>query len=122
MHGSRDIEDLYAFYRSPEFVHHGGPQMVRFLDVVADRLQSKLVYFGTSHTMLWLFRVATYDESHEHPAIRIYADCDQFDFAYQESWQDGPYFRLREEHTRCTIEHARAALLEMLARLKAPAA
>jgi hypothetical protein len=122
MHGSRDIEDLYAFYRSPEFAIHGGPAMVRFLDLVADILRSRLVYFGTSHTQLILSRVGTYPECADEPSIGVYADGDRFDFVYSERWQDGPYFRMREERVRCTIEHARAALLELLARLKPPAA
>src|SRR5688500_18334616 len=106
MHGSRDIEDLYAFYRSPEFANHGGPAMVRFLDLVADILPSRLVYFGTSHTQLLLSRVATYPECADEPSIGVYADGDRFDLVYSERWQDGPYFRTREDRVRCTIEHA----------------
>jgi hypothetical protein len=122
MHGSREIEDLYKFYRSPETAKYSGPAMVQFLDLVADILQSKLVYFGTSHESLGLSRVGTYPESWQEPSVWISADGDRFNLVYAERWQDGPYFRMREDHVRCTIEHVRTALLELLARLKPPAA
>ena len=51
------LEDAYAFYRRPEFVVHGGPEMIKFLDSVADILKAKVLYFGTSHLRLSLSRV-----------------------------------------------------------------
>ena len=118
MHGSRAIEDLYEFYRRPEFANHGGPAMVQFLDSVADILSTKLVYFGTSHMSLTLSRMATYPECAQEPLVAVRIDGLYIDFVYAESWQDAPFFRRREDSIRCTIEHARGALLELLARLK----
>ena len=118
MQGSREIADLYEFYRRPEFAIHGGPEMVRFLDSVADILRSKSVYFGTSHMRLCLSRVATWPECQEEPSILIFADGRYVNLSYFESWQDGDYFRIREDSIRCPAERARAALLELLARLK----
>jgi hypothetical protein len=118
MQGSRDLNDLYEFYRRPEFAIHGGPAMVRFLGLVADILRSKRVYFGTSHTRLSLSRVGTWPESQEHPSVGVWTDGRVFYLSYQEGWHDGPFYRRREDNISCSIEHARAALLELLARLK----
>lgn len=118
MQGSRDLNDLYEFYRRPEFTIHGGPAMVRFLDLVADILRSKQVYFGTSLTKLVLARVGTWPESQDHPSVGVWTDGRVFYLGYQEGWRDGPFYRRREDNISCSIEHARAALLELLARLK----
>ena len=48
----------------------------------------------------------------------VYADGKYVNLWYTESWQDGDYFRTREDSIRCPAEQARAALLELLARLK----
>jgi hypothetical protein len=118
MQGSRDINDLYEFFRRPEFTTHGGPAMVRFLDLVADILRAKRVYFGTSLTKLWLSRVGTWPESQDHPSVGVWTDGRVFYLDYREGWQDGPFYRSRADSVSCPIEHARAALLELLARLK----
>jgi hypothetical protein len=118
MEGVRELEKVFAFYRQPEFAKHGGPEMVRFLDAVADILQAKLVYFGTSHMRLCLSRVGTWPECQEQPSILIFADGQYVNLSYIESWRDGDYFRTREDGIRCPAEQARAALLELLARLK----
>lgn len=117
MEGERSLDAVYAFYRRPEFASHGGPEMVRFLDAVADMLTTRLVYFGTSHTRLWLSK-ALWPESSVQPSVGVWADGRYFNFVYHESWEDGPLFRTREDGIRCTLEHAREALLELLARLK----
>lgn len=118
MHGARDIEVVYAFYRQPEFAKHGGPEMVRFLDSVADILRAKLVYFGTSHMNMFLSRIATYPEFRDHPLVVVFADGKYVNLTYSESWKDGEFFRTREDRIRCPAERAPAALLELLARLK----
>jgi hypothetical protein len=92
--------------------------MVRFLDLVADILQAKLLYFGTSLTKMGLSCAATWQERQERPSVTIWADGQTYYLAYRESWQDGPLWRAREDHIVCTIEHARSALLELIARLK----
>ncbi|CAN5456524.1 hypothetical protein BH11PLA2_BH11PLA2_32100 [soil metagenome] len=118
MHGVRDLETVYAIYRQPEFAIHGGAEMVRFLDSVADILLSKLLYMSTSHMRLFLSRVATYPEFMEHPSVWVFADGKYVSLSYSESWQDGDYFRTREDAIRCPAAQARTALLELLARLK----
>jgi hypothetical protein len=32
MHGVRNLDEVYAFYRQPEIESHCGPEMVQFLD------------------------------------------------------------------------------------------
>lgn len=118
MHGERDLEVVYDFYRQPECARHCGPDMIRFLDTVADILRAKLLYFGTSHMRLFLSRISTYPEFMDSPSVGVYADGKYVNLWYTESWQDGDYFRTREDSIRCPAERARAALLEMLARLK----
>jgi hypothetical protein len=118
MEGVRELDEVYAFYRRPEHARHGGPEMIRFLDSVADLLRAKLVYFGTSHLRLCLSRVGTWPESVEEPSIMIFADGRYVNLSYFESWHDGDYFRTREDGIRCPAERARAALQELLARLK----
>jgi hypothetical protein len=118
MHGVRDLEVVYAFYRQPEFAKHGGPEMVRFLDSVADILRAKLLYFCTSHMRLFLSRIATHPEFVDHPSVGVFADGKYVNLSYSESWQDGEFFRTREDGIRCPVERARVALLELLARLK----
>ena len=118
MEGVRDLDVIYAFYREPEHARHGGPEMVRFLDAVADILRAKRVYLGTSHLRLSLSRAATYPESSEQPSIMVFADGRYVNLSYFESWRDGELFRTREDGIRCPAERARAALLELLARLK----
>jgi len=116
------IDDIYEFYREQKLAKRsGGKEMVQLLDMVADILRSKVLFFSTSHTKLWISKIATYPECVEHPAVGIYSDGLMIDFDYHESWRDGPFFRRREEAIRCELEHAKTALLEMLARLK-PAA
>jgi hypothetical protein len=118
MRGVRELEEVYAFFSQPEFAKHGGPDMVRFLDSVADILRAKLVCFGTSHLRLVLSRAATYPESAEQPSVLVCAAGRYVNLSYHESWYDGDLIRTREEGIRCPAEQARAALLEMLARLK----
>ncbi|HVK11617.1 MAG TPA: hypothetical protein VM597_22790 [Gemmataceae bacterium] len=118
MHGVRDLDVVYDFYRHPDFASHGGPEMVQFLDSVADILRSKLLYFGTSHLRLFLSRVATYPEFTDHPSVGVYAHDKYVNLWYSESWQDGEFFRTREDGIRCPLERGRGALLELLARLK----
>lgn len=118
MEGVRSLDAIYEFYRRPEFARLGGPEMVRLLDTVADVLVAKLVYFSTSHTRLWLSKAAHGPQAGEQPSVGVWADGRYYNFSFTESWADGPYLRTREDHIRCTIEHARGALLEMLARLK----
>ena len=122
MQGSRDLSNVYEFYRDPEFTTLGGPAMVRFLDLVADILRAKQVYFGTSHARLFLSRVGTWPECRDHPSVGVWTDGRMFYLSYEEGWQDGPFYRSREDHLSCSIEHARAALLDLLARLKPVAA
>jgi hypothetical protein len=118
MEGSRAIEDLYEFYRRPEFSIHGGQAMVRFLDLVADILHAKLLYFGTSHMRMGLSCEATWPERQDRPSVTVWADGQTYYLAYHETWQDGPLRRGREDRIVCTIEYARGALMELIARLK----
>ncbi len=67
--------------------------MVRFLDSVADILRAKLVYLGTSHTQLFLSRIATYPEFMDEPSVGVHADNMYVNVWYTESWQDGELFR-----------------------------
>src|SRR5262249_42858388 len=108
----------YAFYRLPEFAKRGGPEMVRFLDSVADILRAKQLYFGTSHLRLSLSRVWTGSGCLEWPSIIVYADGKYVHLAYYEAWDEGDLRRPREGPLRCPAAGARAALLELLARLK----
>src|SRR4051812_18126782 len=110
MQGGRELEEVYAFYRRPEFAPHGGPEMVRFLDSVADILRTRLLYFGTSHLRLSLSRVGTWPECQEVPSILIFTDGQHVNLSYLESWQDGDDFRTREDGIRCPVGRARAAL------------
>ena len=118
MEGVRDLDLVYAFYREPDHVLHGGPEMVRFLDSVADILRAKRVYLGTSHMRLSLSRAATYPESSQQPYIMVFADGRYVNLSYHERWEEGDLVRTREEGIRCPAGQARAALLELLARLK----
>jgi hypothetical protein len=118
MEGSRAIEDLYEFYRRPEFSIHGGQAMVGFLDLVADILHAKLLYFGTSLTRMGLSCAATYQERQERPQVTVWADGQTYYLAYHESWRDGPLHRAREDRISCTIEYAQSAFMELVARLK----
>jgi hypothetical protein len=122
MEGVRELEKVYDFYHQQEFAKHGGPEMVRFLDSVADILRAKLVYFGTSHLRLSLSRASTWPECMEQPSIVVFADRQYVNLSYHEQWQDGDLFRTREESIRCPTGQARAALQELLARLKPMAA
>ncbi|HEY1189351.1 MAG TPA: hypothetical protein VGE74_16985 [Gemmata sp.] len=118
MQGSRNLNDLYEFYRRPELTIHGGPAMVRFLGLVAGILRAKQVHFGTSLTRLVLARVGTGPERQNQPSVSVWSDGRVFYLGYGEGRQDGPFYRSRMENVSCSIEHARTALLELLARLK----
>jgi hypothetical protein len=118
MQGVRSLDEVYNFYRQPEYAIHGGPEMIRFLDAVSDILKEKLVYFGTSLMRLCLSRVATWPECQEQPSVLVFADGQYVNLSYHESWQDGDLFRTREDGIRCPADRARSALLELLARLK----
>ena len=118
MRGSRDLEELYAFYREPKTARRGGTEMIRFLDSVADILRAKLVYYGTSHETLFLTLAANYPECNERPTVHVQASGRFMNLSYQEHWKDGDYLRSRWESNRCPAEQARAAFLELIARLK----
>ena len=118
MEGVRSLDEIYAFYRDDETADHCRLTMLRFLDLVADVLRSKPIYYGTSHARLGLSRYGTWAESSQNPSIMIAPDCKYVILTYYESWDDGPFFRSRDETIKCLVEDSRAALLEMLARLR----
>ncbi len=118
MEGVRSLDDIYSFYRHDEAAEYCRSTMLRFLDLVADVLRSKPLYYSLSHARLGLSSFGTWAESSQHPSILISADDRWVMLGYYESWEDGPFFRTREDGIKCPVENARAALLEMLARLK----
>jgi hypothetical protein len=117
MEGVRDLDEIFAFYHHEECVRFSAPAMVRFLELVADVLKTKKLYYSTSHARLGLSRYATFAESSRHPSICICADESRYSLVYYECWEDGPFVRTRQDSISCDLEHARAALLEVLARL-----
>jgi hypothetical protein len=118
MEGVRSLDEIYAFYHEDETANDCRSTMLRFLDLVADVLRSKPLYYSTSHARLGLSRYDTWAEKISHPSIMVSADARWVSVTYSESWDDGPFFRSRDENIRCLVEHGRAALLEMLARLR----
>ena len=119
MEGIRSFDEIYAFYRDDEITDFCRSTMLPFLDLVADVLKSKPLFYGTSHAQLSLSRYGTWAESSQHPSVLIFADHPFILLTYHEAWEDGPYFRSRADGIKCPVEHARGPLLEMLARLRA---
>jgi hypothetical protein len=118
MEGVRSLDEIYAFYREDEAAGYCRSTMLRFLDLVADVLRSRPLYYSTSHARLGLSRYATWAEMRQHPSVMVSADYKWVILTYYESWDDGPFFRSRDENIKCLVEDGRAALLEMLARLR----
>ena len=119
MEGVRSFDEIYAFYRDDEVTDFCRATMIPFLDLVADVLRSKPLFYGTSRAQLSLSRYGTWTESSRNPSILIFADHPYVMFSYHEMWEEGgEYFRWRNEGIKCRVQDAPKALLEMLARLK----
>jgi hypothetical protein len=118
MEGVRSLDEIYAYYREDEMAAHCRSTMLRFLDLVADVLRSRPLYYGTSHARLSLSRYGAWPENSQNPSITVCTDSKWVIVTHYESWDDGPFFRSRAESIKCRMEHSRAALLEMLARLR----
>jgi hypothetical protein len=109
------LNDVYAFYRKDELNDPQAQTMIRFLDLVDDILKSKHLRYGTSCYRLCFCRM----DGSEDTDIVVTADGDHVKLRYNEHWDDGRFQRLRSDEIYCRIEDARAALLEVIARLKA---
>jgi hypothetical protein len=112
------LGEIIADYRRSPLCDLGGEAMARFLEAVADVLRSKVLYYSISHSRLGLSKFGAYPERQEHPYVGVETDGRVFYLNYYEGWKDKEFHRSRTDNISCTIEHARAALLELLARLK----
>jgi hypothetical protein len=122
MEGVQSLDEIYDFYRNDEVAKQRGQSLVmlQFLDLVADVLRSRKLCYGTSHLRLGLSRFGSWAEPGQQPSILISADGEKYVcLSYLEGWDDGPFYRSRWDSIKCRLEHSRAALLEMLARMKA---
>ena len=118
MDGVRSLDEIYAFYRDDKTIDYSRSTMLRFLDLVADVLRSKPLFYSTSHARLGISRFGTWTESTENPSIMIVPDDRWVSLVYHESWDDGLLIRKRWDEIKCLVENARTPLLEMLARLR----
>ncbi len=115
----RSFDDVYAFFSSDYVQKHDHGRMLNVLGHVEDLLRSKRLCLGQSHNHLTISKYESYEDRQSNPGVVIWCDGTMCDVIYSEYWDDGPYFRRREEAIRCEVTHVRAALAEMLARLKA---
>jgi hypothetical protein len=119
MEGVQSFDAIYAFYRDDEVTDFCRATMLPFLDLVADILKAKRLFYGTSHAQLNISRYGTWAALNQHPSILVSADHPFILLTYHEVWPDGTYFRSRLDGIKCPVEYGRAALIEMLARLRA---
>jgi hypothetical protein len=91
--------------------------MTGILESCRDLLEPLKLFPRTSHATLWLSKHEEFWKRQGHPAVSVWTDGIIVDVTYQESWDDGPFFRRRGESIRCEPAHARAALAEFLNRL-----
>jgi hypothetical protein len=109
-----DIAGAIDRFRSPPLAGQYGEAMVSVLELCRDVLSPLDIRWFTSHHFLWLSKPG------DSRGIRVYIDSTMVDFAFHENWDDGAFFRTREERIRCEIGNARPALIELINRL-APA-
>jgi hypothetical protein len=106
-----DIEGAIERFRDPAVAGKYGEAMVRVLELCRDVVSPLDICWSTSHDILVLSKPG------DGRAIRVYVDSTMVAFAFHENWEDGVFFRTREERIRCEIGNARQALLEFLNRL-----
>jgi hypothetical protein len=115
-----DVDGAISQYRMPplEGQFGEGEVMAHLLESCRDLLGPLKLFWCTSLSTLWLSRHPDYQESTRQPAVGVWTDGVMVELTYQESWQDGPLFRVREDRARCRPEHARPALAEFVNRLQ----
>ena len=106
-----DIARAIERFRSPPLAGEYGEAMVTVLELCRDVLSPLDLHWSTSHHFLWLSKPGG------DRGIRVYIDSTMVDFAFHENWEDGVFFRTREERIRCGIANAQSAMIELINRL-----